>query len=495
MKSNSFAIIVAIEHYQFANQRGLTNVNFAKHDASEIKSLFINELEIPENQILFWTDEQATKSALMNELPYQIKQLNEYNQFYFYYVGHGLCLNKTNILTAWDSHPFNLNDTSVSIQDILINPLTQSNCRKNMIFIDACSVALEQNSRDLLSDLNINDFESFIRSSQFSALFCSCSPGEKSYSDHILEHGIWTWHLIQALKGNLPSALVRKKYITGDSLRNCLRKSIPEYITKKTNIKGTQTPFSIISANSTFEIRQLPPLLTNSLILPKINLDTDNVALRKQENIPVNKMPGFIKNSHHVPTYESPATHNFVKGLYDNVIEPEINGIYDTAKSILDLRRRDIVKTIDKGAGNIDTATFRYIISVTQSNSNPSEAVILRELKIRAELSSLPTNFDTIFSVKLDEVVIPLEGEISFDIMVDAFENLKDTKGGYLHENDHDGVIKYTTCSGFSIIIRTYEQLLIIQPKDSWRGVLVVLNEAFQGISQLMGNSVIKLLK
>ena len=49
-------------------------------------------------------------------------------------------------------------------------------------------------------------------------------------------HGIWTFHLIQALQGDAERAIDRERFITGDSLKNYLSLAVPIYIRDHTTI-------------------------------------------------------------------------------------------------------------------------------------------------------------------------------------------------------------------------------------------------------------------
>ncbi len=88
-------------------------------------------------------DGNATKTAIENDLPYYIRGLSNNETFYFYYAGHGFYQNGVNHLTAWDSSPYNLSGTTMSLNDILLEPLENSKCTKSLIFIDACSSNLD----------------------------------------------------------------------------------------------------------------------------------------------------------------------------------------------------------------------------------------------------------------------------------------------------------------------------------------------------------------
>jgi hypothetical protein len=117
------------------------------------------------------------------------------------------------------------------------------------------------------------EFEDFIEDTSYRAVFCSCSPGEKSYSSNKLKHGIWTWHLIESLAGRIDEALVRDFYITDVSLKDYLSYAIPIFIRKNTDIRSTQTPYAVVSSKNTFEIRKLQNDRESSTKLPQLTLN------------------------------------------------------------------------------------------------------------------------------------------------------------------------------------------------------------------------------
>jgi uncharacterized protein YegP (UPF0339 family) len=276
-KRRIFAIIIAIETYRYTD---ISKVNYAENDARAFRQLLIDYFGADEEDITLWINEEATKNTFEEELPYYIRQLSPGDEFIFYYAGHGFHHTDSNRLTVWDSHKNNLFGTTVSINNILLNPLLKSECQRSLIFLDSCSTYISDNltGRDLISSMSIKEFEDFSNSSKYNATFCSCSPGEKSFPSDTLKHGIWTWHLIEALKGNMPTAIFKDVFITDISLQNYLRKAIPLFITKHTTIKGTQIPYSKVFSSNTVTIRQLP--------LPKeeeIVKNSPNIKLRFNE--------------------------------------------------------------------------------------------------------------------------------------------------------------------------------------------------------------------
>lgn len=279
---NTFAVIIAVENYQF----DIKTVDYAKNDALAFREWLIDNLKVPDENIKLWLDIDATKSALTEELRYEISRLNESDQFIFYYAGHGFFDGGHNKITTWDTHPNNLKETTASLNQILMEPLRKSKCNKSLIFIDACASRIDEQlfSRDFIVDMNPSEFIEFVRSSNYRAMFLSCSRGEKSYGSSTLGHGIWTYFLLKALKGEEPAAIEKERFITSTSLQNYLSKAVPDFIKSKTDIRGVQKPWAEVSGSNTFiiyDILQADSGISNNsidyiLIPERLIIDVEN---------------------------------------------------------------------------------------------------------------------------------------------------------------------------------------------------------------------------
>jgi len=486
------AVIVAIEKYQFSTGRNkISRVDYARNDAIAFKNLLVEELEVGEENVIIRLDGDATKAWLENELPYEIRNLEDDEKFIFYYAGHGFFQDGTNRLTAWDSHPSNLQDTTVSLKKVLLDPIEEADCERSLIFIDACAREIPKiiKERDLISTMGKAEFEEFIKGTAYRALFSSCSPGQKSYPSSILKHGIWTWHLIEALSGRAEDAIVRDNYITDASLRDYLKHEVPIYIRRNTEIRGKQIPYAIISSSGTFELRRIPEE-DDSEDFPKLELQYAEAYLRKLKTENISSLDGFNKKKgHFIPEDVNSYADNFVKTLLDDDIREELKEIYDNAKRILKLKHRDIERSSSDGGGTVETEFFRYYLDVEQNPDDCTEALIKRRLIIRVKLSKLPEDFDGIFPVNLDEIVIPIAGSLVFDDLVDAFENLEESIGGSLEEDEDSGMIGYVTSDEqIHLSVQTFEKELIIYPRGN-RGCLDLIEKANLGLQQLTGGT------
>jgi hypothetical protein len=489
---NIIAVIIAIETYRYTD---ISTVKYAENDAKAFKQLLIDYFGAEEANITIWLNEEATKSALEEELPYYIRQLSPDDKFIFYYAGHGFHYTNSNRLTVWDSHKNNLFGTTVSTDDILLNPLLKSKCESSLIFIDSCSTPITDSldGRDLISSMSTKEFEEFGNSSEYNAVFCSCSPGEKSYPSKTLEHGIWTWHLIEAMKGNIKEALFKDVYVTDTSLQNYLRKAIPEFITKETTLRATQTPYSKVSSSNTFIIRQIPPEKEVEVLkeFPRIKLRFEEMEMRKIETESVKRFSGFQKG-HFAPEKVNSSSNKYIQTISLQEIEEEIQEVYENCKNILGLKRREIEKETDNGGGSIENYIFRFYLEINQNELNPASADITRRLIIRIPRSELASNFHSVFPVQPNEIIIPIDGKIDFDDLVEKFENLEEEIGGDLKEDDSKGIIAYTTTDNLTITINTADRELIINPNRNLN-CFGLIDFASDGLSKITGQKLLLL--
>lgn len=168
-----------------------------------------------------------------------------------------------NRLSTYDSNRVNIGDTTLSMRDVLLEPLQDSACKQALIFVDACAEDFPSvvQSRDVIGNLDVSEVREFLDSGWYLGAFLSCSPGEKSYPSRKLGHGIWTHFLLEALHGRAKDALTRDRWLTGEGLQNYLRQEVPRYITREMSIPGSQTPQAILSSSNSFRIHYVPRCL------------------------------------------------------------------------------------------------------------------------------------------------------------------------------------------------------------------------------------------
>jgi hypothetical protein len=481
--SKKMAVIIAIEDYH--NKPHIPSVQYARNDAKAFREMLIEHFGYDEGDIVYWIDKDAGQNTLANDLPYYIQQLTEDDEFVFYYAGHGFFQDGHNRLTCWDSHHFNLTGTTVSLKDVLFDPLEKSKCQKSLIFLDCCSSILTDHlkgSRDVITDMDRREFDEFVKTGKYDAMYLSCSPGEKSSSSAKLQHGIWTYHLIKALQGQAPGAIVKDQYITSNSLQNYLSRAIPRFIREEKERFSPQTPYARIAAKNEFVIREIPDDPIDDS-LPSLSFRLGDTHLRKVSETQIRKALPKGKNWS-VPKFVNQTTQRFVQDLFVGESKNEIQEIVNRAIDVFELRDEDFNYGSNRDGGHIECEYFRFDLSVNQHDSDPSLAVIRREIYPLVSLNSLPTDFDSIFPNRIDELVIPIDGKINADDLIHKFENFQRKEKGTLKVEKMHGIIEYITQAHTSMTVDINAQELIVT-KYGFSSPLALIRESLQDIKTL----------
>ena len=144
-------------------------------------------------------------------------------------------------------------------------------------------------------------------------------------------------------------------------------------------------------------------------------------------------------------------------------IQLESKIVYDRAKSILGLKRKQISRDTYDGSANVDCDLFRMEWNSDQHSLNPSQFILSRIVKLRVHPPKLPDNFDDIFPVKPDEFVIPIRGKLDFDYIADQFEGLSEQIGGKFDEDEDCGLISITSKKGIQFVVNLQSNEFIIK--------------------------------
>lgn len=250
--NKTFAVIIAIENYVERDSNTIPPVKYASNDALKFQQTLIQKMGVDKDNIRFFNNNDALKANLENELKGLFFQLTENDRLIFYYAGHGFHNGIINYLTTYDTHPSNYLNTTVSLREVLLDPLKQSHCKNALIFIDACAEHLsDDNRRNHISNINEEEIRLIVNEHPSYNIFLSCQTGESSYSCDKLKHGVWTHHLIQSLSGNVQEAFYKNQHnlITDRSLSDYLSKSVSKYVRDEINKSYNQNPKAILEAS------------------------------------------------------------------------------------------------------------------------------------------------------------------------------------------------------------------------------------------------------
>jgi hypothetical protein len=478
------AVVVALEHYRGGD---LPEVEFAHADADAfavvLRSMFA-DLSADDVQIEVFKDSDASLTGLKSELGYRLGALAEDDLFVFYYAGHGFHGAGGNRLSAYDTSRTNVADTSLNLREILLEPLSQSECRRSLLFIDACAEQFQSvaSSRDVISNLDADEVERFLESGWYCGVFLSCSPREKSYPSVALRHGIWTHFLIEALSGRAEEALTDDRWLTDTGLRDYLKQEVRRYITRETTLRGRQTPQAILSASNSFRIRQVPrpPSVPADAALIGIRMRNNSEFLEGVQTGAINWLSGFRKGVHTVPKDISDSAEKWCHKLLADQVADELQDYYERAREALQLRRRDLRKEDDEGGGNLDTPAFRYSIETGQNPDDPSEYIVRRRLELQQGWPAHREAIDEIFEREFQLLVVEFESlDETFDELVDKLEDIEEEQGGSVQDDDRARRVTYSR-DGVSFMFDLRRRRLEISFGSSGSLDLVDGAQAFQ---------------
>lgn len=475
--SNAYAVVVGIESYQ---QSAIPGINYAHADAKAMASVFEECFGVPVENIQVWLDSEATYVRLENDLKYAASQLNPDDRFYFFYAGHGFwAANGGNRLTAWDTHHSHPEATTVSIDEVLLHPLAESQCKVCALFIDACAtkIATKGHSRDLLTGMRQEEFEAFSKGAEYMTAFFACKPTEKSWSSPVVKHGIWTYHLERALRGEAAEAIYKDKFITNTSLQNYLLASVKKFVREKMKTATHQTPYAVFHHTGTATLVTLPepPPPSGDALLEPDFAEAYFVGVKKTG---YKWLPGFNKKIHNVPTSNSERAVDFARRLLSSQVSEELQSIVENARQVLKLKYREVKKDDDEaGSGTVDTDAFRFAIDVDQSKDDHTVAVIRREVRLREQYAKLPEDFDGIFPEDVDTLVVPLlNTDDGFTELRDAIED-RDLE---MEADETAETIKFQLANGMNVKIDMKRGRMILN-KAGIAGVLSLIETFSEG--------------
>jgi len=228
-----WAVVVGISRYK--NLPATEQLKFADRDAQSFAS-FLHSAEggsVPSDNIRLLINEQATdrnvRSALGSWLPANVSQRDV---VYFYFAGHGVVEDGQGgaYLITYDAAPDDLYATAVSVESIQLLLQKRIKARQVIVLADACrtsriGVGSVRNWDKNSIHQNLEDLAR-VRSGIYTLV--ASRPGEFSQEDERWGggHGVFTFYLIEALKGLANSD--GDRFVRGEEAFRFLSVRVPE---------------------------------------------------------------------------------------------------------------------------------------------------------------------------------------------------------------------------------------------------------------------------
>lgn len=370
---NRFALIIGLEKYA----ERIPRVRFAENDSNKICECLL-ELGIDPRDITCLESSHATKTKIETELRRLVSLANEDDVIILFFGGHGISISGFNYITCYDTVPSDLVNSCISLQWIM-ELLKTSSSRRKVIFLDSCHSGMEidESMRGILDVMNETEIEAFFSESEYEVGFASCRADQSSYSSSNLHHGIWTYHLIEALSGKAPKALERNKYLTSSSLQNYLGREVPKTLRTEHPDPVSQTPWCFGSFSKEFRLFNLESILKKRDAERRARITgLRSVDLIGRKGGVIRELSGFSKRYHHVPDSVDSYTQSFVERIAIEDLKREATEIHDNLKSNFKYKRREIKIDIDSALAVISTKDFDLSVAYAQDSDDASSYVI-----------------------------------------------------------------------------------------------------------------------
>lgn len=410
---DKIALVTAVEKYA---QKNITAVEFAEADAKGFASAIA--LHGYQAQELF-PSSKATKTSIESNLRRGLGRLTSEDEFIFYYAGHGFSKNGQNFITAHDTDPNDLEGTSVRLQWIF-DQIEKTKCKRVALFLDSCESGITKiaKRRGIYTSMSEAELDTFFRGAEYKVCFSGCKTSESSYPSAVLKHGIWTYHLIEALRGNAPHALEKRSRLTASSLQDYLSKEVPLTLRKAYSTPEVQTPWKYGGESRNFQIADLAEILKQRNAIKPGYEQLKRALLRDVTTIDISSLSGFKKGFHHVPDHVSSSTEDFVVSKSHKEIEKEMQDVFASIREHLKYKRRDVISK----AGRIITPDFEYAVYATQNESDPTEALVVEELTNIKPSVVKNSAFNEVFDGRFSEVVFQFDTQVDVEALIDQLE-------------------------------------------------------------------------
>lgn len=403
-------LFIGMEHYTDAVY--LPRVSFAENDATEVRDAFLN-LGCIDDRLELLTSEQATCSAIRAKIKRLSSMGSPSDTLIFYYAGHGIFHGARNVITCRDTMKGSEGDTTIPINEILAE-FQRSACKRVIMFLDCCHSSLVF-SGDMFERSGTTTFSSDellmnAKDAEHLVLFSAAKDDEKSISLLELKHGVWSYFLIQALKGNAPPAIYEDRILMHDKLQSYLASETSLKVSLNTNPKKRQTPFFNGKHIHRFIVADLRALFDRKAAQTEFGqVPIKQTVLVRWDEAPIKKLPDFNPFKHSIPMRYDVKSIKWIRQLAGDVVHDELVKVREMLRTKMKIKRKEISDMISvfEGSGTITTPYFDYTVAIEHSRERLENYVITHSIGNFRDLSVINNPmfndlFDRILEMRVD---------------------------------------------------------------------------------------------
>jgi len=228
------AILIGVNRYE-----NVGHLRYCRDDAVKLGETLVSSLGFEADKILTFVDGSSDYPPLRSKIFLNLGKMNdsksigEDDLLLFFFSGHGMIGKEDgkDYLLPIDATLYNLKETAIRVEDIATE-LKRTGCKNIVMFIDACREDMA--GAKGVASIGDNSAESAKRAGIVT--FFSCNPRDKSYEIEELQHGAFTYCILDAI--------AKGEANTVSALESYLRRQVP-VVNARYN-KPAQQPYAII---------------------------------------------------------------------------------------------------------------------------------------------------------------------------------------------------------------------------------------------------------
>lgn len=227
-----YALVIGIENFEAVHN--LENVGYAKQDAQGMADL----LERAKfDSVVTLINEEANFVSVNTQLESLLSLLENDDEFWVYYAGHGRVDGRGRTVLACQDSPFTHEIEEGLPLGKVLAPFAIGNGARAVVFVDACNSAP---TPELPLVFNQTELMDVTRSASRLLCFTACQANESARWSDEHQHGIFTHHVLKAMGGLVPQTLNKGRFLDPYLLYGYLRNTVPEEVAS--SLGGSQNP-------------------------------------------------------------------------------------------------------------------------------------------------------------------------------------------------------------------------------------------------------------
>lgn len=485
MTTRTHIFAIAVENYQ---DRSIPAVIYAENDARKFVEAW-QDLGVDPSDCVILMSSQATLASVSSRLTRFLSNVQSSDRVVLFYAGHGAAFNDVSHITVHDTQRGDIQNTSIPLSEVL-TAVRSSRSTQVLLFFDSCHSGLPVSAgmRSIYSAFTGDELVAFCRDAEYHFAFASCKVNEFSFPSRAHNHGIWSFCVVQALKGLARDALEQGRLITATSLQGYLSEEVPRILRVTRTGTETQTPCNWGNTTKELIVADLEELLAQRQLLSgsPVSIIKDSSLLGESFG-DVRRLSGYKKPRHPLSTYNS-WEQRFVEASGEGEVKEFAEEVYANIKASFGYKRKDISYANYGATASIKTPDFDVDIALYQ-NPKEAEGYVLR-IQVssfrRPEVITDP-NFIKIFSEHCDSIVIGLDPPLVIKDKIDEIEDVEELADGLDYDAECTSFKLELRQAGVSLYVSS-EKLIVTLIDDG--DLQLLIGNAAKGFSQLAGSSV-----